>query len=368
MHERRIAYFRNFGEVEAVASGSPVYRALCRAVVESPTLLELAAETRHGQPEANLLFAAVHYLLESHPGHALAAYYRSLGGTKDVDGSAGPAFEHFCSEYQAEIAELLHERLVQTNEVRRSACLLPAFIEASRDAGGLPLSLIEIGPSAGLNLMFDRYGYDYGGRVRAGDTGSPVQLACDLRAGTLPGAGAAPPIVSRQGIDLNPLDVRNENDVRWLRALVWPEHDDRRALLAAAVGVVQTDPPELLGGDVFELLPRLVRDAPAGSAVCVVATFVLNQFTEEMRTRLREQLLALSFERHLWLVVMGYSTFTGIAAAVAGDVHMVLVRSRAGVGEARVIADANPHGRWMKLREWEEWKPWVPLPATAASP
>jgi len=366
MHEQRIAYFRNFGEVEAVASGSPLYRELCRTVIGSTALLNLAFETRHSQPEANLLFAAVHYLLELHPDHGLADYYKSLGGTKSVDSGTGRAFEHFCSEQSAAIVQLLHERLVQTNEVRRSACLLPAFIEVSQDAAGLPLSLIEIGPSAGLNLMFDRYGYDYGHGVKAGDGASPVRLECELRGGMLPPVGAIPPVASRHGIDLNPLDVRNQDDVRWLRALIWPEHDDRRALLDAAVGVVRAEPPELLGGDVFELLPRLVRGAAAASAVCIVATFVLNQFSEQMRARLREQVLALSFERDLWLVVMGYSTFTGVEPAPVGDVHVVLVRIRAGAGETRVIADANPHGRWLRLREREDWAPWVALSATAA--
>ena len=75
--------------------------------------------------------------------------------------------------------------MVQTNEVRRSALLLPAFFLVSREAQGRPLYLLEIGTAAGLNLLWDRYGYDYGNGLRSGDLDlNPIDVS-------RPDAGAA---------------------------------------------------------------------------------------------------------------------------------------------------------------------------------
>lgn len=358
--ERMAAIFRRFGEVETMANDSPLYRVLCAAIAGSPALLDLAAEARAGQPPPNLLLAAVHYLLEDAAGEPLAAYYATFGGTLPPEPRAGELFAAFCAAHCDAIVEILHTRIVQTNEVRRSALLLPAFGHASEDGRG-PLALIEIGPSAGLNLVFDRYRYDYGAGQQAGPTGSPVLLQSESRGDPLP--LEVPSVASRVGIDLNPLDVRDPEEVRWLRALIWPEHNDRRSLLEAAIGVAGQDPPPLVTGDVFEMLPGLVREAPAGAVVCLFATMVLNQFTPEMRQRLRELVLELSRLREVYFVVMGFSEFAGLPSPSNGDVHVILIRARGGEGAMRLIALANPHGRWIDYRANAPWAPWAKPPA-----
>jgi hypothetical protein len=243
--------------------------------------------------------------------------------------------------------------MVQTNEVRRSACLLPAFATIAA-ASGAPLALIEIGPSAGLNLLFDRYHYDYARDGRLGDAASPVLLDADSRGEPLPLAGGIPRVVSRVGIDLNPLDVRDPGDRRWLKALVWPEHHDRRELLERACALAADDPPRLLAGDVFELLPRETHAAPADAAVCVVATMVLNQFSPAMRDQLRAVLSMLSQERDIFVVIMGVDDFVTGTVRNTEEVSLWLLRFRDGVETQQLLADCHPHGRWIK---------WFPPPS-----
>ena len=83
--------------------------------------------------------------------------------------------------------------------------------------------------------------------------------------GDVPLPAALPEVVWRGGIDLHPLDVRDDDAMRWLETLVWPEHDDRRARLAAAVGLARAGPAgAACAGDLNEALPGLVEQVPDG--------------------------------------------------------------------------------------------------------
>ncbi len=104
-------------------------------------------------------------------------------------------------------------RRTQTNEPARCAVLLPALAQLPQ-----PLALVEVGSSAGLTMLFDRYSYDYGGyRLAGSDPDAPV-LRCEPR-GPVPLPPRIPEIAWRAGLDLNPLDVTSDDDVRWLS---WP--------------------------------------------------------------------------------------------------------------------------------------------------
>lgn len=109
---------------------------------------------------------------------------------------------------------------------------------------------------------------------------SPVLLDCEVT-GPVPLPDRLPEVVWRAGIDLNPLDVGRAADVAWLDALIWPEHDDRRARLHAAVQLAKAEPVELVSGDLLAGLEALVDRAPAGASVVVFHTAVLAYLDEE---------------------------------------------------------------------------------------
>jgi hypothetical protein len=350
--------FRRWSEVEAVATLSPLYEILGHTVAEDATLLAMAAEARPGQPPPNILFAAVHALLADSPDEPLREFYATLGGTRAASQAAAALFADFCRRRREELLSLIRTRLTQTNEVRRSALLLPAFAEVAKETGK-PLALFEIGPSAGLNLNFDRYHYKYGD-FQVGDAASKLTLECEPR-GPMP-QFAMPEVVWRLGIDINPLDVDDPADVAWLRALIWPEHTDRLALLDAALSIATTNSPPVGMGDVRWALPQAVSRAPTDAAFGVFATFVLNQFPPDVLQRFKQTLLELSRRRTVYLVIIGFAEFVETPPDLDGDVKVILLRLENGAGQWRTLAIANPHGRSMQWLPDEPYQAWTTVP------
>ena len=160
---------------------SSLYESLCHSLAEEQDLLALAANARSGQPAPNLFMVAVHWLLTKGAQHTVTEYYPDISPEMTTHGDPYPIFRSFCLEHGDEIVDLISTRLVQTNVVRRCAVLLPAFAVAMGRDAGQPLSLVEIGASAGLNLLWDRYSYTYSDAQRWGDPDHPVQLSSIIR-------------------------------------------------------------------------------------------------------------------------------------------------------------------------------------------
>ena len=132
------------------------------------------------------------------------------------------------------------EQEVQTNEVQRAWALLPAFLSV---ADGRPFDLLELGPSAGLNLLWDRYRYVYSTGVWGE---SELELAGDDRVPPpAPLLRRRVEVARRRGIDLNPVDATSEHGARLLQAFVWPDQTGRLERLRRAIDVVREDPPAL---------------------------------------------------------------------------------------------------------------------------
>src|SRR5690242_13413708 len=196
---------------------SPTYERLARAVARDDELLALLESVPAPKRQPNLLFAVVQW----------------LGGPVGDHRS----FRAFVIAQWLSVSAELRTRATQTNEIGRSALLLPVLAALPQ-----PLALIEVGASAGLNLYLDRYSYSYNGSPPLGD-GGPL-LECTTTGLTPP--VRLPRVAWRAGLDLNPLDVTSAPDRAWLEALVWPEHEDRLVRLRAALAIAAEDPPRLV--------------------------------------------------------------------------------------------------------------------------
>jgi len=353
----RVAHYRDvfhrFARVEAPDLSSPMYAELAYGVSLDRELLELAAKKRKRQPAPNMLFAAVQYLLLSggdYAGHRLAVHYPIVSGEERPMEPAMPAFRDFCLTHRDEILELIRTNRTQTNVVRRCTCLLPAFSMVQRESG-LPLALVDIGASAGLNLNVDRYRYRYlrGGREEAtwGHPDANVALEAELR-----GGGAMPPLADnlvvwfRGGIDLNPIDVRNEDERRWLRALTWPEHGERHQRLIDAAAELDRSPVDLRGGDAAELLPQMIADTPPDAALTVYSTVALYQFPSAGRERIIRTLTETSLSRPVWLVTLELKLED---IDDLQDPTLAITRFASGERRRQLLARSSPHGWWI---EW----------------
>jgi hypothetical protein len=324
------------------AGVSPLYARLAAGLAGDAALCALAAQARPDQPLPVFFLGAVHYLLRQEPDHPLAAYYPDLAGAAVALGDPYPLFHAFCLEHQGALVDLLTTRRVQTNEVQRCACLLPAFGLVAARGGGRPLALVEVGASAGLNLLWDRYGYRYSDGTQVGDPAAPVQIACTLRGAHRPPLPATfPPIASRVGLDLNPVDLRDPDALRWLRALIWPEQANRAALLEQAVAAARADPPHLLAGDALARLPEVFAALPLDATLCVWHSWTLNQFPRAAREQFVALLAAEAARREVYDIWM--ESFPGDRP------HVRLLTFRAGERTEQMLAYCSPHGYWL---EW----------------
>lgn len=335
------AAFERFARMEARGS-SPLYLTLSLAVAGDDELLALADEIPDDQSAPKLFLAAVQHLLFERPDDPLAAYYASLSDSpKSPDEDAVEHFREFCLEHREELADLLTSRRLQTNLARRSAVLLPAFEYVSRRCDRTPLGLVDVGTSAGLNLLWDRYAYEYTDYGQFGEWDAPVRISCGVQGWTDPPfPEKMPPVGTRLGLDLNPLDVRDEDDARWLRALVWPDLEDRRSYTEAALSVAREHPPELAQGDAVANLRDVCERVPADEKLCVFNTFTLNQLVLERQAEFEEQVDRIGERRDLfWLW-----------CEPAGDrCEVRLVEYEDGESSIELLAYHDAHGRWI---EW----------------
>ncbi|XKK38742.1 DUF2332 domain-containing protein [Nocardiopsis sp. ARC36] len=342
------AAFTDIAERRAGGGYAPVYAAMAAACATDPHALDLASRAADGQNPPSLLLGAVQYLLaRQDPGHALARFYPALTGRPAPDPQVDdpwPDLRAFLTRHRDRIAEIVTTRLVQTHEVGRCAYLYPALTAARRHVGA-PLAAIEIGPSAGLTLVPDRYAYSYGAGATVGAPGSPLILTSELRGPYRPPFDGGPEIAWRAGIDLNPLDLADAEDRTWLRSLVWPDHPERAARLDTAFAAARTGKlPTLHRGTASRHLPALLEQAPADAVVCVYHTAVTAHFTSRARAEHRDLLHRLSERRRiLWL------------RAEPGEEPRLRFTDLDG-GRARtevVLGDHHPHGAWLEWRHRE---------------
>jgi hypothetical protein len=314
--------YRVFAEVEARGM-SARYEEWALGVADDPDTIALIDELPPPKRQPNLVFSAARF-----QGAPTGPYH---------------LFREWLHAHWIEVRATALTHATQTNEAARCALHVPAF---ARIDG--PLALLEVGASAGLCLYPDRYSYRYPGYppLDPDDGPSTVVLEC-AASGQPPVPSELPEVVWRGGIDLNPLDVRHADDLAWLDALVWPEHDDRRERLRAAAAIVAADPPTIVTGDLNEKLPELAAGVPADATLVVFHTAVLMYLDEADRVRFAETVRGLPGH---WLSVEGRSVMPGIRVRedVQNDSSDVVLAL-----DGVQLAWAQPHGRAIR---------WVPDP------
>jgi hypothetical protein len=171
----------------------------------------------------------------------------------------------------------------QTNEPARSAMLLGGFLTIA-PAARLPLTVFEIGASAGLNLIFDRYRYDFGGWQWGAD-GAAVTIAATWEGPRPPDAPLL--VAQRRGCDKYPLDLQDDEARRRLRSYIWPDQTDRlRRLDAAITTALSIDPPVVDPADAADWLPARLDEPRPGSVTVIVHSIVWQYLPRDTKARI----------------------------------------------------------------------------------
>jgi hypothetical protein len=303
---------RGYRAFAAEAAGeSPAYSSLAAAVAVDRDVLGFLAALPGGKRHPTLFLAGL----------------RLLG---DVPADGADLHDRVAKDGDR-LRDTMLARATQTNEPARCAALLPALAMIEG-----PLALVEVGASAGLCLYPDRYSYEFDGRP-VGPRRS-VHLRCRT-SGPMPVPDDVPDVVARIGIDLNPLDVSDPDDLAWLRALVWPGAvgAERLARLDAAAAVAALDPPTLLTGDLVERLPDALALVPDGATPVVLHTAVLPYLPEAHRVAFVDQVRELPVR---WLAQEGSGMVPGTGERYPGGWGPYFVLSFDG----RPLAHTAPHG------------------------
>lgn len=326
--------------IDECKDSSELYEFLSLKIAEDREILQLSSHAQKGQPVPNLLFGAVHFLLLQGKEHDLKDFYPSIvHQPKNVENAFFP-FKDFCLKNDEQIINILQTKLVQTNEVRRSAYLYPAFCYMYEQVKK-PLSLIEIGTSAGLQLFWDKYSYSYKTTKEIyGDPDSAVHITSEIKAEELPLLlKTAPPVSTRIGIDLHVIDVTNEDDYLWLKALIWPEHKQRRQLFIDAARNITDNALELIEGDGISLLPEIVNNIQDDSVICIFHTHVANQLPQEAKKQLMDTITKIGRTRDI------FHLYNNI---YDGELHLDYFID--GKETNKTIGKTDGHGRWF---EWQ---------------
>ncbi|MEZ5320935.1 MAG: DUF2332 domain-containing protein [Microthrixaceae bacterium] len=359
--------FVTFAEVEC--ADQPLYAALCNGLATHRPLLADLLLAAPGQWRPSLLLAALHDLVMRFPREPFARLYPSVGGAFDRDTDPMELLEPFVAGHRDELSSILTTRSIQTNEPNRSCLWWIAWRAAAADVADLPISLVELGPSAGLNLVADRYRIAFGDTVR-GDPASPVRLACELRNGRRWLDAPSPDIVERVGLDTDPVDLADPDGLRWLRACLWPEQPERRSRFDDAVSrfLADPDPPTMLGGNAATDLAALLAGLRDDTHVVVYNSWAMTYLPRDRRPVVEATLAALGSTRPVtWISAEADGVLDWIPADPAGVslAHTVvgMARWRDGVrrDERRTLPSASRLARMVRptaaltpspLRRW----------------
>lgn len=308
--DRIAARYRRFAAEEAHGR-SPLYEAFALGIAEDPDALGFLATLPEPRQQPNLLLAAVRH------HHGVARDWPSFRACLLADLPA--------------VRATMLARTTQTNEAGRCATLLPLLATLKP-----PLALIEVGASAGLCLLPEAYGYDYGRTRIAPPTPDAPILSC-LADATTPLPDAVPPIAWRAGLELSPIDAADPDDAAWLRTLVWPEQTARAARLDAALTLAAHHRPRIVAGDLRHDLAALAAQAPPEATLVIFHTAVLAYLPD--RTE-REAFGAEAQSLGTWISNEAPSVFPTIAerAGPAPQGRFLLARN------GSPIAWTDPHG------------------------
>lgn len=338
MHFRQaMEYQAKFGD----ANDAPITARVCRAIAEAIDDTSVTG-TRVANWQGDYIADAVplrmvapfHFLFRERRCPAIDPLFRGET-TDDVAAIRAAIVQH-----DSEIARWL-DGPPQTNEAGRSATFMAALLNLSEKFGH-PFELLEIGSSAGLNLLIDRYHYNLGG-ILVGPAASPIAIEPEWR-------GPPPPnvqvdIASVRGSDIAPIDLGDPAAAERLLAYVWVDQKDRLDRIETAIAMAQAQMPTLEQADAADFVEASLREPQAANTTRVLMHSIVWQYLPA-GTQAR-----ITFAMNTaGAVATPDRPLAWIAFEADRTVSQHTVRLRVWPGDTDILlAKAHPHAGWI---EW----------------
>lgn len=320
----------------------PFYSALLHDLEHDTLALELLASVRVEQRNPMLVLAALQLAaLRGHP--ILGPIYDEArhGALGDPEVAAQRVLEvlHVAPELVRD--ELW--RSTQTNEPGRSAVI--QAVVADLASGTKTINVIEVGTSAGINLYFDKF------TVRDHDDGNPLTLVCE-DVTPLDRSRSLPDVLTRVGIDPNPLLLASEEDRRWLKACLWPEQRRRHDRFDAIVAATPSWPTlTMLRGRAMERLNNAFELVDASTLTIVVNTWTAFYFTDDERAEYFDEVARRCTNDNVaWLSIESTMVKWPLVDVDEQARHRAasqIVVTRSGASAVR-WGWCHAHGRWLE--------------------
>ena len=337
--------------------------ALFTAIASHEELLGALTELPPDRLPALLASASIVFLARRDLPESLAGYLPEAGRAQPpFDAGFGAAAAAFISARLPDIMAVCVSHRYQMNEVAR--CTQIALGIAAVGVRG-PIAQVDLGTGAGLGLQLDRYRYEVGGMV-TGPSAAGLTLTCELRGDRRPPPPELPPITSRVGIEVSPVDLDDPAARAWLLACAPPE-SSALTRLAAAIQVTRQSPAEIIAGDVVEALPAVLDALPPDLPVIVTDAYLAVFLRPAQRAKLIAVLSGASRARTVtWLSLdplvplgpSGRDSVQGLALAgsLIDDYQrqgvFAVLGARTfdrGAEGGRLLGRSHPSGQWM---EW----------------
>jgi hypothetical protein len=313
------------------------------ALAEQPTFQAIFAPWQ-GQDRRQLFHDAValrwlgalHEIALEQPDGALAAAYAGRDPA-----TAWPVIEGLMRDQEARIADFMsHEP--QTNEVRRSAVLLPGFLAIAAETG-LPMRVLELGASAGLNQLWDQRRYDLGAAGAWGPADAAVRLDIDWR-GPPPPLEAPVQVAARAACDRKPVDIADPLQRRRLTAYVWPDQAERLERLEAAMAQTLAAGITVEAADAVAWAKR-EAEPKRGLATVVFHSVFITYMPAERQAALAANMAAAGTRASNYAPLAWLRMEPGADNPAVMELRLTLWPA----GADRLLATAHPHGAWI---EW----------------
>jgi hypothetical protein len=336
--------FLNFAETECKGNSELYYR-LSKQIANDTELLNIAINTRQGQPIPNIFFAAIHYLLLKDNDNELGKYYPSIQ-KKHFTEIPFKLFKNFCKDNRVLINEIIATRIVQTNVINRCSYLMPIFSKIIAEENK-PTIIIDIGTSAGLTLNFSNYEYWYNDQKVFGQSKVIVQsITVESEAPKI--YRIAQPI-TKIGIDQNIIDPTDKDEILWLKALVWTDQLERFVAIDEALKLNELKEINFVKADTVSDFETEILNTDKDQNLIIYATHVLYQFTDYQKMEFYTMLdrvaqlrdfYFLSAER-IKILLERYNTKETV-------IELTTYKNKQKT--LKFLAETNGHGNWIKWK------------------